>query len=88
LKSHLTRHMKEKHYETNVNLDYVENLDSLNEFECENCEKKFKRKTDLKRHCISVHSVKEKNCFICSHCNLLFSRKDSLSRHVKSKHGE
>lgn len=42
------------------------------------CSRKFKRKTDLKRHHQSVHSRQcDWNCAYCARC---FSRKDSLRR--------
>ncbi|KAF2248637.1 hypothetical protein BU26DRAFT_302716 [Trematosphaeria pertusa] len=43
------------------------------------CDKKFVRKTDLHRHCTSVH--KKAKDFKCCRCTATFSRKDTLRRH-------
>ena len=56
---------------------------------CGNCDKTFKRKSDLKRHSASVHSVIDtKKEFICSVCGKEFSRKDGMNRQIKSLHKE
>ena len=88
-KRNFDRHNRENHFESNVNVDYVENLEDLNITKCENCDKTFKRKSDLKRHSASVHRVIDtKKEFICSVCGKEFSRKDAMNRHIKSLHKE
>ena len=82
----LNRHMNEQHFGTNVNLDYVENMDSLFEIKCNYCEQKFKRKSNMVRHIENVHNESEKRNNTCPRCDSKFSRKDALKRHIKSKH--
>ncbi len=53
-------------------------------FECNQCEKKFTRKSNLKRHQDSVHSTVKP--FECPHCSFSTKRKDILDRHIKEKH--
>ena len=81
----LKRHMKEKHNRKYKNLDFVENLDKIDEFECVYCDSKFKRKSHMDRHISTVHIQNDKE-FMCSQCDSSFGRKDSLARHVKSHH--
>ena len=83
-KDNLKRHNKEKHFGTKVNLDYVQDMDTLGVLECEQCDQTFKRKPHLMRHIRSVHGVKETHN--CDQCGKTFSSKDALKRHVKTKH--
>ena len=86
-RSCLNRHITEKHYGRNVNLDYIEDLDSFSMIKCDKCDKQFKRRSHLKRHVNSVHGDDDaKNKFNCLECEIKFSRKDALARHIKSKH--
>ena len=39
MKISLDRHLKEKHYHGNKNLDYIEDMDSIGDIRCEHCEK-------------------------------------------------
>ena len=83
----LIRHNKEKHFAQNVNVDFVEDLDSLTVIYCDKCDKQFKRKDDLKRHNMRAHSEDGNQLsFKCSQCSKNFSRKSALNRHVKLKH--
>ena len=76
--------MKVTHYESNVNMAFVENLNNVIETSCDKCEKKFKRKDMLKRHTQTVHS--DHQDFKCLQCEKRFKRKDKLRRHVKTMH--
>ena len=50
-KDNFDRHRRENHYDASkANLDYVEDLDRLKIFQCDQCDKGFKRKSDLQRH--------------------------------------
>ena len=48
LASNLQPHMREKHTKRSINLDIVENLDQVIEFECELCKSMFKREANIK----------------------------------------
>ena len=62
-------------------------MDSLTIMKCENCDKTFKRKSDLKRHHVSAHSdIDIKKKFKCPVCDKEFSRKFVLNRHTKRFH--
>ena len=50
------------------------------QFQCNKCDKKFKRKDKLKRHLESVHGG---NQFDCNKCDKFFQDKTSLLRHVE-----
>ena len=84
VKISLDRHLKEKHYHGNKNLDYIEDMDSIGDISCEHCEKTFKRSHCMERHIRSVHT-KEKS-FLCFKCLKKFTRKDKLGRHMKMLH--
>ena len=87
IKSNLNRHEREKHYESKVNFDFIEDLDSVTIIKCENCDQTFKRKADLKRHYKSAHSdIDSKKEFKCAVCGKEFSRKFVLNRHTKRFH--
>ncbi len=47
-------------------------------FECEYCEKTFKRQDSLKSH-LKIHLG---TAYKCQYCNKLFSRKSNLSQHI------
>ena len=75
-KDALARHEKEQHYGSKVNFDYVEHVEdmtSLSSVKCELCAKSFKRKSDLKRHTVSIHSEAPKE-ITCNLCGKTFSR--------------
>ena len=81
-------HRRENHYDASkANLDYVEDLDRLKIFQCDQCDKGFKRKSDLQRHYGRAHCEigTEKN-FECDKCEKKYSRKDNLTKHIKSAH--
>ena len=77
----LSRHMKEVHYTTEKNLDYVQTKSLI--FRCPECSSSFMRKSYLKRHVETVHSAAKK--FSCQLCEKDFSRKFSYTRHLKRK---
>ena len=80
----LKRHNKEKHYDSKANLDYVEDMDSLGNVKCDQRNKTYKRKYEMKQHSLSVHgdstSVKS---YSCIQCGKSFPRKDNMLRHAK-----
>ena len=59
-------------------------------FSCELCESSFRRKGDLKRHVLSLHTEKdpdeEKPRYNCTQCKSSHSRERDLKRHMKQKH--
>ena len=81
--SSLKRHKREKHYDYNANLDFVEDMDAFKLVVCDQCAKTFKRQSDLRRHVKSVHESTG-NPFKCDSCERVFKRKDALKRHVGS----
>ena len=86
-KNSFDRHKREQHNETNTNLDFVEDMESLSVIKCEKCEQTFRRREHMKRHYRNVHNDNsQKKSFDCSMCEKQFSRGDALNRHVKSKH--
>ena len=50
---------------------------------CDNCTKKFKRKSDLKRHEVSQHFQPKHPCHLCGQ---KFTRKDNLTHHINNAH--
>jgi len=52
-------------------------------FVCNQCEKKFFTRKDLKRHSV-VHTGNRE--FSCPHCTQRFGRKDHMTRHAKKTH--
>jgi uncharacterized Zn-finger protein len=89
-KDALDRHDKEQHYGSKVNFAYVEHvedMEGLSSVNCELCLKTFKRKSDLKRHILSIHSEAPKKV-TCNICGKTFSRNFTLNRHMKSTHTE
>ena len=86
-KDNLKCHMKNRHYDTNANMTYVKDVNSLLLIKCELCDQVFNRKSNMLRHQERIHSIEEeKNIFSCPHCEIKFSRKDNLNRHMKLKH--
>merc|ERR1712129_299703 len=53
------------------------------EAKCEQCDKLFSSKTNLKRHIISVH---EKVRFTCDFCDYTLSDKSHMTRHIRKNH--
>ena len=83
----LNLHRREKHFDSKANLDFVEDMDSLKMLNCEQCDKGFKRKSDLQRHCSRAHrEIVIENDFECDQCGKKYSRKVRLIRHVKIAH--
>ena len=86
----LQRHMREVHHDRQINLNYIEDLESIG-IKCDVCEKLFTRKFEMLRHVRSVHKnaadekITEKP-FKCLKCLKSFTRKDVLSRHIKTQH--
>ena len=58
------------------------NLKSSNEFKCDQCESKFKKKENLKKHINAKHLKSEK----CEHCKSCFVSTKELKNHMKQKH--
>jgi len=52
-------------------------------FMCNQCDKKFFTRKDLKRHSV-VHTGNREFC--CPHCSQRFGRKDHMTRHAKKTH--
>jgi len=50
---------------------------------CGQCDKKFSRKSDVKRHEETVHGGEG---YICELCNTPCCRKDALQRHMRDQH--
>ena len=84
MKKNLNQHKKEKHFDTNHNIDFIEKLGTFSEISCEQCDQTFKRSSHLNRHMASVHCEMKK--FQCLFCEKIFPRKDNLKRHIKLKH--
>ena len=80
----LYRHEREVHLLTDFNVNYVK-TDSLR-FMCDECDRSFLRRSDLKRHSNTVHS--DQMNFVCLTCGKKFSRKDAFYRHKRNIHGE
>ena len=80
----LYRHEREVHLLTDFNVNYVK-TDSLR-FMCDECDRSFLRRSDLKRHSNTVHS--DQMNFVCPTCGKKFSRKDAFYRHKRNIHGE
>ena len=85
--SNFKRHMREQHgdWEKRLNLDFHEGIPKMKLVECKQCEKKFKRKSDLNRHVANIH---EEKVFRCDFCENSYARKDNLQRHQKTKHAD
>jgi uncharacterized Zn-finger protein len=79
--------MREQHgdWEKRLNLDFHEGIPKMKLVECKQCEKKFKRKSDLNRHVANIH---EEKVFRCDFCENSYARKDNLQRHQKTKHAD
>ena len=83
--SALKQHEREQHFGPKFKVDYHEGYKTIAIFECDQCDLKFKRSSDLKRHIQTAHLRKK---FMCGLCEKSYSRKDALSRHVKSDHAD
>jgi uncharacterized Zn-finger protein len=83
LKSHLNRHVHEQQCDKRLNIDFHEGVELIKMHEFDNCDQKFKREENLKRHHTTYHI---KKTYDCVHCGSTFGLQDSLKRHVKSKH--
>ena len=83
LVSNLRRHQREQHIGPKFNIDFHEGFHPPKRFDCEKCELKFMRNTDLSRHIKSVHAEKIHTCL---ECDMTLGRKDTLTRHVRAKH--
>lgn len=59
--------------------------DESYDYQCEKCNKAFKRKSGLKRHLLSL-SVARLFFFFCHWCLSKPKRRDNLLQHFKSKH--
>lgn len=67
---HLNRHVK-THYET---------------FECQHCDAKFKKHTQLKKHVTATHVVKSP--FKCNKCDKEFKQEKRMQAHVIKMHSD
>lgn len=67
-----------------LDVSVVEEVETTtNEFQCDTCQKVFKRKQHLARH-LKSH---DPNCNIrCSDCNVYFKSQESLEEHNSKKH--
>ena len=59
------------------------------EYTCNICNKKYKNKTDLKRHNENVHM--NKTVYIskrrkCQHCEKRFNKEETYDKHMKNEH--
>ena len=54
-------------------------------FQCDQCNKQYSRKDNLKQHIDTVHEGK-KSVFACDHCNKQYSQKGHLNQHIASVH--
>ncbi|XP_032817694.2 zinc finger protein PLAG1-like [Petromyzon marinus] len=52
---------------------------------CEQCERRFYTRKDVRRHMV-VHTGRKD--FVCQFCSQRFGRKDHLTRHAKKSHGQ
>ena len=79
--------MREQHgeWDKRLNLDFHEGIRKMTLEECDQCEKRFKRKADFTRHIVNIHEGK---LFSCDFCQNTFPRKDNLQRHIRTKHGD
>ena len=60
-------------------------LTSVNNFACDQCDKRYTEPRSLRRHIESAH---EKVSFTCDQCNKQFSYKESLMKHIESVHAK
>ncbi len=65
------------------NLDKCDTTKSKPSFQCELCEYKTSKKSNLKRHKEQLHEVGDK---MCEFCQFVTKRTDNLKRHIESKH--
>ena len=85
-RSHMQRHLKEIHCDTDKNLDFIENYKLFISYTCKECNQRFDRKENLTRHMGTVHTDNdEKKKFLCQQCPSKFSRKDNLKFHMSKK---
>ena len=68
----------------NVNKNYANCFKAVTNFPCDQCEKVFKRKDQLKRHKQTIHD--ESFYLECPSCEKIFKRKDKLTQHMKADH--
>ena len=85
--SNFKRHMREQYgeWDKRLNLDFHEGIPEMKLEECDQCEKRFKRKADLTRHIVNIHEGK---VFSCDICQKTYARNDNLQRHIRTKHGD
>ena len=60
--SSLRQHQREQHIGQKINIDFHEGFDPPRPFNCNKCDLKFVRNTDLSRHVRSVHREKMHKC--------------------------
>lgn len=53
-------------------------------YKCEQCSDCFRRASDLKNHCTTVHQSSKR--FVCSLCDKSYSTKQSLNNHLTKEH--
>ena len=82
-KKNFWKHMKEMHKNTKYNTDLTDVF--VYSFKCGICDFVTKRKHDLKRHNMRMHSDVQVS-FPCSVCEKSFPYEQNLKRHMKS-HG-
>ena len=77
-------------YDMHMSIVHKENVKIKQEpgkviFQCENCDKPFSDKKNLKKHVSTVHN--KKKAFKCDICDYSFSVKGSLKPHTESVYG-
>ena len=68
---------------TNQKRKQNQELSVKDEYECEQCDRKYDRKSHLNRHRRTVHEGAK---FSCDQCDYQFPQKSSLTTHIQSKH--
>ena len=77
-KYNLKRHVAYKH----SGEDKEENTENAILYECDCCNKTFKKKSQLKSHQVRL----EEKRFKCAHCNIPFHRKSDMKKHIRRLH--
>jgi len=81
VKAFKTSGQMNEHKKTHINERYI--LYYYRPFECNVCQKKFTRKSNMKSHVETLHS--KMNKIECESCNEKFSTKGNLGQHVERK---
>ena len=88
-KDSLNRHNGDVHQLSNFNHNYALNTDTFKQwvypYKCHSCDRRFKRKENLKQHLNLAACVKSSKCKIC---HKSFTRNMDLKRHNKTVHNK